>query len=173
MEGFSVRLESEGVGVKDLKDGGRPCAIATGEEIRKRVCVFGGSFDPPTCCHLHLATSVVCAGLADEVWLVPAGDNRVDKVTRTPAAHRLEMTKIAVEKELKQSQREQKKATESTWIQVKDVEIAHGSFLPTFFLLEHLKRLHPFTEFSFLVGSDLVSTISKWCCASRRIAGQA
>lgn len=42
------------------------------EAVKRRVALYGGSFNPPHQCHVLVATWVLCRGGVDEVWLLPA-----------------------------------------------------------------------------------------------------
>lgn len=66
-----------------------PAAInrATWEEPpKKRVAVYGGSFNPITNAHLNCAAEIIHSKLADEVWIVPCG-TRPDKYARIIPQH--------------------------------------------------------------------------------------
>ncbi len=62
---------------------------------RKRVALYGGSFDPPHQCHVLVATWVLCRGGVDEVRIVPALGHAFGKQL-TPFATRCEMVAEAV-----------------------------------------------------------------------------
>jgi nicotinic acid mononucleotide adenylyltransferase len=53
--------------------------VHAARRIRK-IAILGGSFDPPTDGHLHVAAGVVQTKAADEVWMMPCG-KRPDKPT--------------------------------------------------------------------------------------------
>jgi len=64
-------------------------------EDKKKIAIFGGSFDPPTLAHIELASEIYNThNDIDEVWLVPCGDGRRDKSLRTKGIHRYNMLKL-------------------------------------------------------------------------------
>ena len=118
---------------------------------RRRIAVYGGSFDPITNAHLLVSAEVIHFGLADEVWFVPCG-NRVDKTTLIDAEKRLELVRLAVK---------------STFpidfpVVVKSTEIDNGAFIPSIHLLKRFREDFPDCTFSMVVGSDLVSNLKSW-----------
>ncbi len=62
---------------------------------RRRVGVFGGAFDPPHLAHTALALAVLEQLQLDELRVVPTGQALHKSRSLTPAAHRLEMVRLA------------------------------------------------------------------------------
>lgn len=59
---------------------------------RKKIAIYGGSFNPPTMSHYNIMKMVmeditVDGSQFDEVWMVPCGD-RADKKIGTPGEKR-------------------------------------------------------------------------------------
>lgn len=71
----------------------------TDSGARRRVGVFGGTFDPPHNAHLVAAASARDSLGLEHVYLVVAGDpwQKTAAVPVTPAHHRLAMTQLLVE----------------------------------------------------------------------------
>lgn len=61
------------------------------------IALYGGSFDPITFAHLTVVFEILMSGLCDQVWLVPSGDGRKDKLASTKSADRLKMCQLAIE----------------------------------------------------------------------------
>ena len=61
-----------------------------------RICLFGGTFDPPHIGHLLIAQTICEAEGFDRVVFIPANQSPNKKV-RTDTQCRLEMLKLAVE----------------------------------------------------------------------------
>src|SRR5262245_50796214 len=127
----------------------------------RRIGVFGGTFDPIHLGHLIVAEQCRETGRLDEVWFVPAGSNpfREDHKV-TPFERRVEMIELAiaghpafrvdtVEEEMLQERRRQRPQ-----------ERQHHTY--TADTLAELHRRHPDVELYFLVGSDLLSQLSRW-----------
>jgi len=125
---------------------------------RKRVAVLGGSFTPPTDRHLLMAANVIHLDLADEVWLVPCGPKKNDKLfgLELTSRDRLVMCHLAVDTSF----------TADFPVKVCDIETEEKTALDTPVLMARLKRNHPECTFSFVIGSNLLgkSGIPKWTC---------
>ena len=61
-----------------------------------RICLFGGTFDPPHIGHLLVAQTVCEAERFDKILFIPAYQTP-NKIDVTPVENRLDMLKIAVE----------------------------------------------------------------------------
>ncbi len=62
-----------------------------------KVGLFGGSFDPIHFGHINLAIEIFEREKLDKILFCPAGQNPFKKAFTTPAHHRLEMLKLALE----------------------------------------------------------------------------
>ena len=63
-----------------------------------RTGILGGTFDPIHIAHLHAGETALHGAALDRVLLMPAGDPwQKDDRALTPAARRLEMTRLAIE----------------------------------------------------------------------------
>jgi len=120
---------------------------------KKKIGILGGTFDPPTICHIQMAAEAVNLRYVEEVWVIPCG-TRTDKLFGTPGEHRLAMTHLLVNdffpKEFP--------------IKVNDIEIRNGRTIPTYDLIQKLKE-DPENEkydFYFILGSDLLEGLRKW-----------
>jgi nicotinate (nicotinamide) nucleotide adenylyltransferase len=135
---------------------GRSKTIAEANEelqrARKRIAVFGGSFNPITNAHLNCAAEIIHSKLADEVWITPCG-TRPDKPSlKTPGLHRLIMCHLAVDTTF----------GSRFGVKVCDEEMKEPRNIPTIVLMRKLKAKHPNYDFSFVVGSDLIPTLHEW-----------
>lgn len=121
-------------------------------DTRKRVALLGGSFDPITDAHLKCAAEIIHCGVADEVWVVPCGA-RPDKpsLTRT-CLDRLTMCHLAVNTAF----------TPGFPVLVSDIELHEPKALPTWDLLQKLKRDRPDILPLFVIGTDLVKDLKAW-----------
>ena len=119
----------------------------------KRVAVFGGAFDPPHAGHLLVISAVLNSEAVDEVWVVPAGDDRYDKGMHASAEHRKQMLEEMLCSEFKDEPR-----VRLNTIQLDDS--MQGS--ATIDLLDALAKESPEAELYFLIGADNVSALSSW-----------
>jgi nicotinate-nucleotide adenylyltransferase len=61
---------------------------------KRRIGIFGGTFDPPHHGHIHLIVSLKERHALDEVWIIPAQQNPL-KLPVCTAFHRLRMSQLA------------------------------------------------------------------------------
>lgn len=117
---------------------------------RKRIAIYGGSFDPLTDAHLKVMAEVIHTEKADQVWVVPCGHRSDKKLMSTPL-DRLIMTNLAVNTTFG-----------STFpVYVKDTDI-HREATPTYQLMEEFKTNYPDYDFFFVIGSDLIPWLKNW-----------
>lgn len=112
------------------------------------VALLGGSFNPPHVGHLLAAHFVRATWPVDEVWLVPS--------------HRHPFGKPLVEFEHRLRMCEAIAADASGWLKVSDVERDVPGEGRTVDTLEHLRRVHPSTAFTLVIGSDILPDLPKW-----------
>ncbi|MFH0799173.1 MAG: nicotinate-nicotinamide nucleotide adenylyltransferase [Pseudomonadota bacterium] len=122
--------------------------IFSGKERRKRVGLFGGSFNPP-----HLGHSVICRwlfaqDLVDELWMIPCFIHPFGKEL-LPFEDRLAMCRLAFTKL-------------GPKVQVTDVEQRLGGTSYTLRTVEHLKAGYPDFRFSLVTGGDVSEEASGW-----------
>lgn len=153
----SVAIHNSNMGKNVLGDKllrGKTIAEASEElnRARKRVAIFGGSFNPITNAHLNCAAEIIHSKLADEVWITPCG-SRPDKPSlKTPGLHRLIMCHLAVDTTF----------GSRFGVKVCDEEMKEPRNIPTIILMRRLKAKNPNYDFSFVVGSDLIPTLHEW-----------
>ncbi len=113
---------------------------------RKRIGVFGGTFDPIHFGHVHLLTELLNSKKFDEIIVIPAGDPW-QKNPKVPSEYRFEMTQIAL-KELP--------------LKVSDLEIKRNG--PTYALdtYQELEALYGDQDFVWIIGSDVINSLSSW-----------
>lgn len=124
---------------------------------RRRVALFGGSFNPPHIGHSAICRWVFHRGLADEVWAIPCFDHPFGK-RLAPFDHRLAMCRLAFMK-LRLP------------IRVLDVERRLGGVSFSVRTIEHLRSLHPGVRFSLVTGGDVQGQAPAWR-GFERIRGQ-
>ncbi len=117
---------------------------------RRRVGIFGGTFDPPHSGHSSVALSVRESLDLDEVLLVVANDPWQKSATNyvSPAADRMAMTTMAV--------------AGLKGVSASSLEIDRGGPSFTVETLEQLRVQEPESEFFLIVGADAASGLTTW-----------
>jgi len=67
------------------------------ESERRRVAIYGGSFNPITNAHLNAASECIHSSLVDEVWITPCGPRPDKPSLKTSTLERLVMCHLAVD----------------------------------------------------------------------------
>lgn len=120
---------------------------------RRRVGIFGGSFNPVHAGHMMVAAYVAEWTPVDEVWLSLSPANPL-KHTHSGAtdADRMAMLRIS--------------CSDSPRLRPCDVELSlpHPSY--TIHTLRELRRRHPDTDFTLIIGAD------NWLCFDRWLSPQ-
>lgn len=118
-------------------------------EAKKRVAIFGGSFNPIHNGHIALARSVVRQGLAEEVWLLVSPQNPLKQQNDLVDEQvRLTLAQKALERE--------------AHIKVSDFEFSLPRPSYTWNTLQALTKTYPAYEFELLVGADNWKVFDKW-----------
>ncbi|MEN9606581.1 MAG: hypothetical protein RL605_409 [Actinomycetota bacterium] len=119
----------------------------TTTNIRRRIGVMGGTFDPIHNGHLVAASEVASAFALDEVLFVPTGDPW-QKATVTEGEHRYLMTVIAT--------------ASNPRFKVSRVDIDRGGATYTVDTLRDLRAAHPDADLFFITGADAITQILSW-----------
>jgi nicotinate (nicotinamide) nucleotide adenylyltransferase len=119
---------------------------------RKRIAVYGGSFDPITNGHLNIAAEIIHLGKADEVWITPCGPRPDKPSLRTPAIQRWLLCHLALN------------TTFGSRFPIKicDSEVHEEMALDSYDLIKKLEKEYPYYDFFFALGSDLIPTLDQW-----------
>ena len=116
--------------------------------VRKRVGLFGGSFNPPHIGHTAICKWLFARGIVDELWIVPCFIHPFDKGL-TPFKDRLVMCQLAFRKL-------------HLPIEVLDVERELGGVSHTLRTVEHLKSKHPDLRLYLVTGQDIEQETEEW-----------
>ena len=114
---------------------------------RRRVAVYGGSFNPPHVAHVLAVVYALSTQPIDEVLVVPVYQHPFAKEL-APFDDRLEMCRLAL-----------------GWIPnvtIATVERELGGESRTLRTIEHLVATHPERAFRLLVGADVLADLPKW-----------
>ncbi len=117
--------------------------------LRKRVGLFGGSFDPVHSGHLIIAQDALEKLELDEVIFIPAAvPPHKQHIQQASAEHRVSMLKMAVESDLRFS--------------VSDSEVNRGGVSYSFDTVCDFIRELPDTDLVLIVGSDTLVDLHNW-----------
>ena len=115
----------------------------------KKVCIFGGTFNPPHIGHLIMANEVYHALDFDEIRFMPNAQPPHKEATHLATGEqRLQMLKLAVEP--------------FSYFTVEPIEIERGGLSYSFDTMMELQKQEPQTQFSFLIGADMIAYLDKW-----------
>ncbi len=116
---------------------------------RRKIGLFGGSFDPVHVGHMIIASYIVQWCDVDEVWMMlsPMNPFKRDRMMESDA-NRLAMLRIAV--------------SGAENISVTDVELSMPQPSYTINTLERLCQLYPDYDFRLIVGSDNLAAFDRW-----------
>lgn len=112
-----------------------------------RIGILGGTFDPPHIGHLRLAEAALDQLALDEVIMMPANRNPQKEAPKTPARHRLAMTRLV--------------ASGNAKLAVSDLEITRGGPSYAVDTLSELRMAQP-ADYWFLVGADALKGLPDW-----------
>ena len=117
---------------------------------RSTLALFGGSFNPPHLGHLAVAEAVADAVGLDQVCWMPAATppHKQDDETLASAAHRLAMTRLAIEGNPR--------------FVVSDLELRRGGTSYTVDTLRHLRADRPDADLYLILGGDSLAAFSTW-----------
>lgn len=116
---------------------------------RKRIGLYGGTFNPIHTSHLIVADQVYTALGLDEVWFIPDEvPPHVDSKTAINADLRVEMVEAAI--------------ADNPHFRVELAEVERGGVSYTYDTITFLKEKYPIYDFYFIVGSDMVADLPTW-----------
>ncbi|MBS1718376.1 MAG: nicotinate (nicotinamide) nucleotide adenylyltransferase [Armatimonadetes bacterium] len=117
-------------------------------EVKRRIGILGGTFDPPHLGHLQLAQAAKDSLQLDEVLFVPAHRNPLKKAKPgASAADRLAMTQLLV--------------AGHPDFAVSDLEIQRKGQSYAIITLGELQAVMP-GDYWFILGSDALGTLKDW-----------
>jgi nicotinate-nucleotide adenylyltransferase len=114
---------------------------------KRRVALFGGSFNPPHVGHLLAATFVRAVADVDVVWLMPASHHPFGK-DLAPFDDRVALCEAL--------------ASQLAGVEVTRIENELAAQGRTIRTVERLRDLHPDHVYSLVVGGDIVGEWHRW-----------
>ncbi|KRM13234.1 nicotinate-nucleotide adenylyltransferase [Paucilactobacillus suebicus] len=116
---------------------------------RKRIGLYGGTFNPVHTSHLIVADQVGTTLGLDKVNFLPdAIPPHVDTKTAIDPQMRVDMIKLAIE--------------DNPLFGVEMSEINRGGVSYTYDTVVKLKKAHPEVDYYFIIGGDMVQYLPKW-----------
>lgn len=114
-----------------------------------KVCLFGGTFDPPHIGHLLIAQTICEAESFDKILFIPV-NIPPHKSVNTPLEDRLKMLNIAVQ--------------DNPNFEISDIEIKRGGVSYTIDTIKKIKQEYNIksTKLSYLIGSDSLLNFHNW-----------
>ena len=114
-----------------------------------KICLFGGTFDPPHIGHLLIAQTVCEAEDFDKILFIPAFTSP-HKKSITPVEHRIEMVKTAI--------------IDNPKFEYSDVDILRGGVSYTIDSIMDVKRKMNLenADLYYLIGSDSLIDLKNW-----------
>lgn len=116
---------------------------------RKRIGLYGGTFNPVHNAHLLVADQVGKTLCLDRVLLMPDMiPPHVDRKHAIAAEYRVDMLKLAIK--------------DNPFLGLELAEIERGGVSYTYDTVQKLKEKHPDVDYYFIIGGDMVDYLPKW-----------
>ena len=127
----------------------KPQVQRTSFSIRKRIGIYGGTFNPVHNAHLLAADQVGKTLLLNKVLFMPDMiPPHVDHKEAIDAEDRVNMLQLAIE--------------DNPLFGIEMAEIERGGISYTYDTMKYLKEKHPDTDYYFIIGGDMVDYLPKW-----------
>ncbi len=119
--------------------------------MKKKICIFGGTFNPPHIGHIRLAENAADKVGADKVIIIP------DCIPPHKEASQLARAEERVEMCISSFCSDKR-------FEISTMEIERGSRSYTVETLRELKKQYPDDELYLIIGSDMLETFTQWFC---------
>ncbi len=115
---------------------------------KKKLVIFGGTFDPPHIGHVLTAAYAVSSLRCDQLLVIPTWEHPLGKKIEVPFEHRFRMCELAFEPIRR--------------VEISRIEEELSGPSRTLRTLEELLHRHPHTALRLVMGADLVDETPKW-----------
>jgi len=115
---------------------------------KRRIAIFGGSFNPPHIGHTAICKWLFSKGIIDELWVIPCYRHPFNKVLEK-FEHRLKMLKLALGRLMLP-------------IKFLHIEKKLGGMSHTIRTIEHLRKENPDCRFYLVTGTDVRREAPDW-----------
>ncbi|KNG79277.1 nicotinate-nucleotide adenylyltransferase [Mycoplasma sp. HU2014] len=116
--------------------------------MKKKIALFGGSFDPIHTDHVNIAKACYQKLGFDQVWLIPTFLNPFKSKQNSSVEHRMAMLEIIKNK--------------YDFIFINDYEIKANRSVQTYETVSYMIEKYPEYEFCFIMGSDQLDRFEEW-----------
>lgn len=123
-----------------------PNRLETQRWHKKRIGIFGGSFNPPHAGHLHVAKTALAALQLDFIWWMVTPQNPIKEQKPTPLVERIQACEALID---------------SPQMIVTGLEADLGA-RTSYQTVKKLKHNFPSTEFIWITGLDNAHTLHRW-----------
>ena len=123
-----------------------PNRLETQRWQKKRIGIFGGSFNPPHAGHVHVAKSAMAALQLDFIWWLITPQNPLKDQTSTPINERIQACQAMISDPKMIVTRLEK-----------DLNGAHS-----YETIKKIKKNFPTTQFVWITGLDNAHTLHHW-----------
>ena len=119
-------------------------------DCKQHICLFGGSFDPVHCGHLHIAAAAQAACRLDRVIFLPAACSpfKQGRETMFSNSERLDMLRLAT--------------VDLPWAEVSDLDLILPPPSWSWRIVEHFRQTRPDAELYWLMGTDQWQALHRW-----------
>ena len=126
---------------------------------KKKMCVFGGTFDPMHRAHLNMAFKACRTFSIDKMLFMPSGESYF-KTGVSSTDDRLEICRLSV-KEYSELPEVKELTAACEWT-VSDLEVKREGKTYTYETIESLRTQFPDYDIYFLVGEDTLRSMETW-----------
>ena len=115
---------------------------------KTKICIFGGTFNPPHLGHVRLVNEAADRIGADKVMIIPSCIPPHKMAGKLASGEeRMEMCRLAFKGEC---------------FEISSIELDRGDKSYTVETLRELKKIYPDGELYFIIGSDMLETFTRW-----------
>ena len=117
---------------------------------RKKIAIFGGSFDPPHLYHQLIIINLLKLQYIDMIYVIPCGNHPLKK-NYSSFKNRFNMCKIAF-----------KSISSFNNINISDIEYKLNQPSFTYNTIKRIKQKFKNKDIVLAIGSDLIPNLNKW-----------
>ena len=119
-----------------------------------KIAIYGGTFDPIHKGHLHVIAEIISRGLADRIFLIPAGEPQLR--SQQPVARASDRRAMC------QSAILDLPAEVAAKVEVNPIEILRQGPSFTIDTVEAVAKTYPDDEIALIIGTDAFAKIDHW-----------